>query len=149
MYIGSMLEEDLHDVVVAWNAALPHDRVTEERFRQVMLGDPNYEPESITVARGNDGTVLGLSACVARRTAEGKDGRGRKAELRRGYLKGVFVAEGEGEEAAADVLLAGAESYCREAGKEEMWVTQYAGPYLYPGIDVRYERLREVERHLA
>ncbi len=144
MYIASMSDEDLHDVVLAWNAALPHDRVTEERFRQVMLEDPNYEPESIAVARGNDGSVLGLSACAARRTAKGKDGRGRKAEFGRGYLKGVFVAEGEGEEAAADVLLGAAESYCRGAGKGELWVTQYAGPYLYPGIDVRYERLREV-----
>jgi ribosomal protein S18 acetylase RimI-like enzyme len=148
MYIGSMSEGDLHDVVLAWNAALPHDEVSEERFRQVMLEDPNYEPESILVARGNDGSVVGLSACVARRTAKGKDGRGRKGEFRRGYLKGIFVAESEAEEAAADVLLGAAESYCREAGKEEMWVTQYAGPYLYPGIDVRYERLREtLARH--
>jgi len=148
MYIGSMSEGDLHDVVLAWNAALPHDEVSAERFRQVMLEDPNYESESILVARGNDGSVVGLSACVVRRTVKGKDGRGRGGEFRRGYLKGLFVAEGEAEEAAADVLLGAAESYCREAGKEELWVTQYAGPYLYPGIDVRYERLREtLARH--
>jgi GNAT superfamily N-acetyltransferase len=139
-----MLEDDLHDVIRAWNAALPHDQVSEERFRQVMLEDPNYEPESILVARGNDGSVVGLSACVARRTVKGKDGRGCEGEFRRGFLKGIFVAESEAEEAAADVLLGAAESYCRGAGKEELRVTEYAGPYLWPGIDVRYERQREI-----
>jgi len=136
-------EQNLSAVAAAWNTALPRDCLTEKRFRAVMLGDPNYEPEGMMVAKDDDGSVLGFAACVLRRTVEGKDGGGRDGEFPWAFLKGFFVVEGEEGEAAADGLLAAVESYAAAAGKELMRVTEYSAGYVYPGMDVHYERLCE------
>lgn len=141
MRMSQLSEEKVSAVVAAWNAALPRDQLTEERFRGVMLGDANYEPDGMLVAEGDDGSVLGFSACVLRRTVEGKDGGGRAREFRRAFLKGFFVIEGERGEAAADALLTAAENYAATAAKELMRVTEYSSHYVYPGMDVHYEHL--------
>jgi len=141
MRLTQLAERDLSPVAAAWNAALVHDQVTEEQFRRVVFDDPNYEPEGCLVAKGEDGSVLGLAACVLRRDAKGKDGRGRESEFGRGFLKGFFVVESEEGDAAARALLEGVESYCVGAGKDCMLVTEYAGAYVFPGMDVRYGRL--------
>ncbi len=144
MKISAMTENDLVQVVAEWNVNLPHDPVTDSQFRWVMLEDPNYEPDALLLAKAEDGSILGLSACVLRRTVEGKDGGGAPDEFGRGYLKGFFVSDSSQAEEAANHLLSAAETYCREAGKRELRITQYTGPYIYPGLDVRYERLREM-----
>lgn len=144
MKISAMTENDLARVVKAWNATLPHDQLTDTRFRWVMLEDPNYEPDGLLLAEAENGSLLGLSACVLRRTVEGKDGGGAPDGFKRGYLKGFFVTDLAQAEEAADRLLDKAEARCREGGKTELCVTQYTGPYIFPGLDVRYERLREL-----
>ena len=144
MHVAPMSEDDLQDVIRGWNAALPHDQLTEQEFRRIILQDPNQEPQGLLLAKADDGSPLGLTVCVVRRTVEGRDGGGREDEYRRGFLKGFFVAEAREAEAAASQLLAAAETYCGEAGKEELRVTEYTGPYVWPGIDLRYERLRGI-----
>jgi GNAT superfamily N-acetyltransferase len=144
MRLSQLAEGDVASVVAAWNTALPYDHVTEAEFRRVLLQDPNYEPEAAQVARADDGSVLGLGACVLRRTPEGKDGGGHGYEFERGHLKVFFVLECPARDEIADALLAAAESYCAEAEKQKLSVTQYTGPYFFPGIDVRYERLRDM-----
>ena len=149
MRIRPMAAEDVDRVVPAWNAALVHDQVTEEQFRQVMLEDPNYESGGVVIAEGPSGEVLGLGACVLRRTPEGKDGGGRDWEFLRGFLKGFFVVDGQQGEVAAPPLLAAAEAYCSAAGKRELMVSEYSGPYVFPGIDVRYHRLPSILAQLG
>jgi GNAT superfamily N-acetyltransferase len=144
MHISQLSDRNLERVVDAWNAALIHDELTLDRFRAVFLEDPNYEPQAVSVMEDDDGGVLGLSACVARRTAEGKDGRGRDYDFGTGFLKGFFVTGGSEGRAVAAQLLAAAEAYCAHAGKDELRITEYAGPYVFPGLDVRYERLRGI-----
>ncbi len=144
MHIVQLRRNDVNRVAAAWNAALPHDRLTDEGFRRTMLEDPNYEPEGVLVATGADGDVIGFSACVLRRTVEGKDGGGREWEFSTAFLKGFFVAAGNEAEAAANDLLTAAEAYCAGAGKTKLRLTEYAGPYVYPGLDVRYGRLYDI-----
>lgn len=144
MQLIRLSENDLPEVVEAWNATLAYDQVTEEQLHQVIFDDPNYEPEGVLVARGDDGSVQGLSVCVLRRTVEGKDGRGGPREFRTGYLKGFFVHPGLEEGEVAAHLLAAAEAYCRAAGKTELLVGEYTHSYVSPGVDLRYERLREI-----
>ena len=136
-----MTPDDLPRVLAAWNQVLIHDQLTEDRFRHVMLGDPNYEPEGVVIAEGPQREVLGLSASVLRRDVLGKDGGGTEWQFRRGFLKAFFVTEGEHAGEAADALLAAAEAYCRQAGKQELTVTIYTGPYVFPGVDLRYDRI--------
>ena len=144
MQIAPMSEDRLEQVVSAWNLALPHDQLSQERFRRVMLEDPNYEPEGVLVAEAEDGTVLGFSACVVRRTVRGRDGSGSDWAFKQGFLKGFFVIECDCQGEVAERLLAAAESYCRAAGKAELRVTEYAGPYVFPGVDLRYHCLYEL-----
>jgi len=144
MQIAPMSPQDIPAVAQAWT--LVHDPVSHERLHDLLFGDPNYEPEAIHVAWGDDGSVLGLSACVVRRTVEGKDGGGSERQFHRGFLKAFFVGRSAHEDEAADGLLAAAEGYCAGAGKTEIRVTQYTGPYIHPGVDVRYDWLCE---HLA
>ncbi len=144
MHIAPMSDDDVARVVSAWNLALPHDQVSVERFRSVMLEDPNYEPEGVLTAQADDGSLLGFSACALRRTVSGKDGRGTEWVFGWGFLKGFFVVECDREDEVAGSLLERAEAYCREAGKAELRVTEYAGAYVFPGIDVRCQRLRDM-----
>ncbi len=141
MQLSRLAEEHVASVVEAWNRALPYDHMTEGEFRRVLFQDPNYEPEAASVAWADDGSALGIGACVLRRTPEGKDGGGQEPEFARGYLKAFFVLDHPGQDEIADALLGAAESYCAKARKHKLFVTQYTGPYFFPGIDVRYERL--------
>jgi GNAT superfamily N-acetyltransferase len=142
MQIAPMTPEDIPAVLHAW--PLTFDPVTPERLQGLIFGDPNYEPEAVSLARDDHGAILGLSSAVLRRTTEGKDGCGAPYGFDRGFLKLFFVTPGPHDEIAARALLGAAESYSAAAGKVELRVTQYTGPYLYPGMDVRYERLREL-----
>lgn len=144
MRVTPVLESELSEIAAAWNAALPHDTVSEKGLRRVLLQDPNYERGGVLVARHDDGSVLGLTACVVRRTVEGHDGGGRPHEFPYAFLNGFFVVEGDRGDAAADALLTEVEHYAAEADKRYVRVTMYTGPYVYPGLDVRYERLRAI-----
>jgi GNAT superfamily N-acetyltransferase len=142
MHLSPLSDSDVPAVLAAWHCALVHDQVPESEFRRVILGDGNYEPGAVQVAWDDDGSVAGFAAFLVRRTVAGADGCGQPYESKCGFLKAFFVKEGDqGERAAAELLAAG-EAYCAAAGKTEVSVVEYAGPYLFPGIDVRYQRLR-------
>jgi len=144
MELRPLTADDIPLVAEAWNRFLPYDQVAEQRLRWGLLEDPNHEPEAVLIAQGPGGEVLGLSACALRRTPEGRDGGGSQEGFHRGYLKGFFAAEGPAGEKAAAALLVAAERYCAAAGKRELRVTEYTGPHFFPGLDVRYERLRRL-----
>ncbi|MFB3882236.1 MAG: GNAT family N-acetyltransferase [Armatimonadota bacterium] len=141
MRISPLSDSDVPAVLDAWHSVLVYDRIPESEFGRVILNDPNYEPEAVLVAKGSDGGVVGLASFLVRRTVPGGDGCGQDYEFDRGFLKAFFVAEGEPGERAADLLLETGENYCAAAGKRVVGVVEYAGPYVFPGLDVRYERL--------
>ncbi len=135
------VESDAASLLEIWNANLPFDQVCLERLRRLTLGDPNYQPEGMIVAE-DARQILGFTAVVVRREPAGADGGGSEREFHRAYMKVFFTIPGEAGETAAGLLLGEAERFARAAGKRQMTVTEYGGPYLYPGLDVRYERLR-------
>jgi GNAT superfamily N-acetyltransferase len=144
MQISRLSDQNLEAVAAAWNAALPYDPVSSGSLRRVFFEDRNYDPEATWVAQNGSGAVPGFALCVVRATVAGEDGGGRDYEFRSGFLKGFFVAEGPDDDPVASELLTSAEAYCAAAGKDTLRVSEYAGPYVYPGIDVRYERLRSI-----
>jgi GNAT superfamily N-acetyltransferase len=144
MRITELTEASIPAILAAWHSVLVHDQVSEPEFRRVIPRDPNYEPDAVRVAWDDDGSVAGLGAFLVRRTVPGKDGCGQNYEFQEGFLKAFFVVDGEVGERAADLLLEAGEAYCAAAGKSQVSVVGYAGPYVFPGIDVRYERLRDV-----
>ncbi len=141
MRVRTLTEADAPKLLEVWNANLPHDQVTLERLRRLTFGDANYEPEGMLVAE-EGGKILGLAAVIVRREVTGRDGGGREWEFHRAFMKVFFTVPGEAGEAAAGALLPEAEQFARAAGKRQMTVTEYGGSYLFPGLDVRYERLR-------
>jgi len=143
MRIAPMSEADLPAVLAAWQEELVYDPVVESEFRRVILNDPNYEPDAVLVARDGDGSIAGFASFLVRRTVPGGDGCGQPYEFSQGFLKAFFVVEGESGEQGADLLLEAGESYCAAAGKTAVNVVEYAGPYVFPGLDVRYELLRD------
>ena len=144
MRIAPMSEADVPAVLAAWQEELVYDPVVESEFRRVIMNDPNYEPDAVMVAKDGDGSIAGFGSFLVRRTVPGGDGCGQPYEFSQGFLKAFFVVEGESGEQGADLLLEAGESYCAAAGKTAVNVVEYAGPYVFPGLDVRYERLAEV-----
>ena len=144
MNLRPMTEADLPRVSSAWNATLTYDQFTEQRFGQITLGDPNYEPEGMPLAESDTGDILGFSACVLRREVVGKDGGGSQDGFDHAYLKGFFVVPGEAGHDVGAKLIAAAESYARSANKRWLVLSEYDVSYAYPGLDVRYERLRDL-----
>lgn len=143
MRVRPMSEADLPQIVVAWNRVLAHDQVSLDRLRDALLGDPNYEPEGVVLAEGDGGEPLGLSACVVRRTVGGKDGQGSDWEFDLAFLKAFFVADSAAGDQAAGGLLAASEAYSRAADKQALQLALYSCHYFFPGLDLRYERLRQ------
>jgi len=83
-----------------------------------------------------------------RRTVPGKDGGGEEWGFKYGYLKGIFTVFGDRTWDAGAGLLEKVEQFCAAAGKQNMFVTVYSGPYFWPGIDVRYDRIYDLlNRH--
>ncbi len=129
-----MLERsDISQVVEGWNRSLVYDRVTQERFEQVILDDPNYEQEGNVIAL-DQGKIVGFVSAVAR--------GGRPHEKDYGFVKGLFVLDVYWDRGVGERLLEQAEAYLVSRGKRVIKVVQYTGGNsFFPGIDLRYERL--------
>lgn len=129
---------DIAQVVGGWNACLPHDEITEEKFESIVFDDPNFEGEGNIVATINH-MIVGLSAAVAREGVAGRDGRGQEYERDFGYIKGLFVVDEHREGNVKRTLLERALRFLKSKGKKIVKVGQYTGIYFSPGIDKRYE----------
>lgn len=131
---------DIPEVVEGWNRSLIHDKVTQERFENIVLKDPNYEREGNIVALYRD-KIAGFVSAVTREGVSGRDGRGRPYEKDNGYIKGLFVLDDYWDTGAGEKLLDEATEYLKSKDKSLIKVVVYTGRYFFPGIDIRYERL--------
>ena len=138
--IRALERSDILQVVEGWNRTLVYDRVTQERFEEIILNDPNYEREGNIIVL-YQGKIVGFVSAVAREGAAGKDGRGGPDDKDHGYIKGMFVLDGYWHTGVGKKLLDQAEEYLASKGKRVINVVVYTGRYFFPGIDLRYERL--------
>jgi GNAT superfamily N-acetyltransferase len=123
-----MTKADLAAAAELWNADYVHDPVTPERLERVIFGDGFYDERGTRVALDGE-RIVGFACCVAPTEARlGSDA----------FLKALCSA---GYEAGgpANALVQAALDFARARDKETVRVVEYAGgPYLMPGIDVRY-----------
>lgn len=138
--IRTLEKSDIPEVVEDWNQSLMHDKVSEERFENVILKDPNYEKEGNFVAL-DQGKIVGFVSAVAREGVSGKDGKGRSEEKDDGYIKGFFVLDNYWDTGIEEKLLDEATEYLKSKHKSVIKVVVYTGSFFFPGIDMRYERL--------
>lgn len=120
-------------IVDAWNRSLPEDPISPARFRDLILLDPNFDPDGLRVARSPAGEVLGAAYAVRRKTAM----TGTDLEPERGWLVFFFVdpparGRGIGRRLVEDAL-----TWLRERGGREALFSPYTPNYVLPGLDRR------------
>lgn len=126
-------------VVAAWRRAMPADPISEQRFRDLVLLDPNFDPSGLRLARSPEGELLGAAYAVRRRTAM----VGGDLEPERGWLVYFFVVPSARRSGIGRALLTSALDWLRAHGRREVLFAPYTPNYVLPGLD------RETYPHAA
>lgn len=131
-------------IVAVWRRAMPRDPITLERFRDLVLLDPNFDPEGLRMAEV-DSRVVGAVAAMRRQVAmEGAD-----LEQDKGWITFAFVDPDERRRGIGSGLLSNAFDWLRERGATEVHFSPYTPNYILPGLDAAAypDGLRLLERH--
>lgn len=123
----------------AWRQAMPADPITEERFRNLVLLDPNFDPAGLRLAWSPAGELLGAAYAVRRRNAM----VGADLEPELGWLVFFFVVPPARSAGIGRALVADALDWLRSHGRREVLFSPYTPNYLLPGLD------RETYPHAA
>ena len=118
-------------IVAAWRQALPADPLTEDRFRNLVLLDPNFDPAGLRLAWSADGELIGAAYAVRRRTAM----VGGDLEPERGWLVFFFVVPSARRAGVGRALVGDALDWLRAHRRREALFSPYTPNYLLPGLD--------------
>ncbi len=129
---------DVARVVSGWNSSFLHDRISEEKFKDTVFDDANYENAGNIVAVENQ-KIIGFAAAVTREGITGQNGAGTIEEKDFGYIKGLFVLDEYRDLRVRKDLLNQALEFLKSKDKKIAKIGQYTGKYFSPGIDIRYE----------
>lgn len=117
-------------IVEVWRRAMPRDPITAERFRDLVLLDPNFDADGLRVAEV-DGRVVGAVAAMRRRVAlEGDD-----LEPEQGWITFAFVDPASRRHGIGSGLLSNAFDWLRERGATQVHFSPYTPNYILPGLD--------------
>lgn len=121
---------DEEGIIALWNACLTADPVTRTRFRNLVLLDPNFDPEGLRIAE-EEGTVTGALYAVRRRLPM----IGTELEPDHGWITFFGTAPSSRRQGIAKRLLQEAEAFLRSHGRSKVFFSSYAPNYIVPGID--------------
>jgi len=125
MEIRPLTPADRDAAVAIWNRQFPYDHVGPDRFSEVFLTPPSYDPE-FTPALIEDGRLAGFASAF------------RDGDV--ACLRGLAAVEGRPEQ--LDRLGEHMATRARAAGCTSLRVvTGHGAPYVYAGIDLRYDSL--------
>lgn len=125
---------DVPMIVRGWNQALCHDTVDADRFREVMLGDPNHEPEGTLVAV-NGKQILGLMDCIVGAPTEGAD------QPEAAHMRALYAHPESSANSILAPMLEQLEEWVCAQGCRKIEIVRYTGRYIFPGLDLRYSSL--------
>lgn len=125
---------DLSPVAALWNRCLEKDPITEERFWQLFLLDPNFDRGGLLVAEA-DGQVVGLLQAMARRFPLGSPG----LQPQQGWITVFLVDSAWRRQGIGTALLEAGLSFLKSKGRTQVSCNGYAPYYIFPGVDVDYE----------
>lgn len=131
MRITSFRVGDSPALLDGWRRALPADPITERRFRDLVLLDPNFDPAGLRVARSPEGELLGAAYAVRRRTAM----VGADLEPDLGWLVFFFVVPSARRAGFGRALVTDALDWLRGHGRRAVLCFPYTPNYLLPGLD--------------
>lgn len=121
---------DTGAIVDLWCRSAPADPITQERFRNLVLLDANFDAEGLRVARDGD-RVLGAAYAVRRKVAMVGD----DLEPTRGWVPFFFVDPAHRDAGVGRALLGGALDWLRDGGAREVFFSSYTPNYILPGCD--------------
>ncbi|GAA4893318.1 acetyltransferase (GNAT) family protein [Stackebrandtia albiflava] len=119
-----------HRLVTAWNESVPGDPITEERFRRLVLLDPNFDPEGLRIAHDGD-EIVGAVYAVRRTVAMTAD----DLEPEQGWIPFLFTTPAHRRRGIGGRLLDEALDWLRGHGRRQADFSSYTPNYIQPGID--------------
>ncbi|MFE4969049.1 GNAT family N-acetyltransferase [Streptomyces sp. NPDC056660] len=117
-------------VVEAWRRSAPADPITPDRFRTLVLLDPNFDPEGLRVAVDGD-RVVGAAYAVRRLTPMA----GTDLEPEQGWIPFFFVAPDARGHGLGRRLLTEALDWLHGHGRTRVDFSSYTPNYVFPGLD--------------
>lgn len=129
----------------AWTKAAPMDGITEDRFRELILLDRNFDPSGLVVAE-HEGRVVGSVQATRRRIAhDGSD-----TEPDTGWILYLFVTPQFRGQGLGRRLVTTAMTWLAEHGCEQVYFSNYTPNYFLPGLDAaRYPAALQLFRSLG
>ncbi|MFJ3307968.1 GNAT family N-acetyltransferase [Streptomyces sp. NPDC086549] len=117
-------------VVEAWRRSAPADPITADRFRSLVLLDPNFDPEGLRVAVDGD-QVVGAAYAVRRLTPMA----GTDLEPEQGWIPFFFVDPAARGRGLGRRLLTDALDWLHGHGRTRVDFSSYTPNYVFPGLD--------------
>ncbi|ANA80994.1 GNAT family N-acetyltransferase [Paenibacillus glucanolyticus] len=121
---------DEEGITTLWNACVPGDPITRLRFRNLVLLDPNFDPQGLRVAE-LEHRIVGVLYAVRRRLPM----IGTELEPDRGWITFFYTDPSLRRQGVGARLLQEGEDFLRRHGRRTVFFSSYAPNYMVPGID--------------
>ncbi|GGD72166.1 GNAT family N-acetyltransferase [Paenibacillus nasutitermitis] len=121
---------DEEQLVILWNRCLTRDPITALRLRNLVLLDPNFDPEGLRIASSQE-RIVGCFYTIRRLLPM----HGTELEDDRGWSPFFFVDPVFRGQGIATRLLEDAKAFLRAHKRDRLLFSGYAPNYIVPGID--------------
>lgn len=133
--LESFQQERFQQVLTCWNQSLIYDGIDEERFKQLILLDENFNPDLFLLAL-NQEKVVGFCYGVRRKIPYLERG----LEENRGWIVIMGVLPEYQNQGIGTMLCDEVEKRLKDMGTKEITLCAYSPNYFFPGIDKRYQQ---------
>ncbi len=133
--LESFQQERFQQVLTCWNQSLIYDGIDEERFKQLILLDENFNPDLFLLAL-NQEKVVGFCYGVRRKIPYLERG----LEENRGWIVIMGVLPEYQNQGIGTILCDEVEKRLKDMGTKEITLCAYSPNYFFPGIDKRYQQ---------
>jgi mycothiol synthase len=117
-------------ILELWNESLHYDPITSNRFRNIVLLDPNFDPEGLRLAFIEE-KLVGCLYGVRRQLPM----HGTELELNKGWITFFFVSPAYRRQGVGARLLSDVVAFFEKHGRTTVFFSSYAPNYIVPGID--------------
>ena len=133
--LESFQQERFQQVLTCWNQSLIYDGIDEERFKQLILLDENFNPDLFLLAL-NQEKVVGFCYGIRRKIPYLERG----LEENRGWIVIMGVLPEYQNQGIGTMLCDEVEKRLKDMGTKEITLCAYSPNYFFPGIDKRYQK---------